>query len=260
MNTDLLSVRNLTAGYGAMSVVFGVSVDVHAGEVVAVLGRNGAGKTTSLSAIAGLRFGKSTGQVVMAGTDVSSMSPAQIIGRGLALVPEGHRVFASLSVLQNLELGAAPLPSKQRKAAIGQSIDRVFELFPVLKKFAPRPAGLLSGGQQQMIAVGQALMADPKVLMLDEPTSGIAPALCEEIYAAVSRLRSEGLGVLVVEQNVSRALRNADRYLVMDGGLFVLEGNAKDTHAFADVEAVILDVRRPGKAMSATESAPTSPG
>jgi len=240
--TELLSVRAFTAGYGAMPVVLGISLDVSAGEVVAVLGRNGAGKTTSLSAIAGLRSGKSTGDVLLNGKNVSSLSSAEIVRQGLALVPEGHRVFASLTVRQNLELGAAPLGRRQRRSAVGPALDRVYQLFPVLKDFGKRPAGLLSGGQQQMVAIGQALMAGPRVLMLDEPTSGIAPGLCDEIYAAVLRLKSEQLAVLVVEQNVARALRNSDRYLVMERGRFVLAGGSHDADAFGRIESVILDV------------------
>jgi branched-chain amino acid transport system ATP-binding protein len=235
-----LGVDKLTAGYGVMKVIHGVSIEVDGGEVVTVLGRNGAGKTTSMLAIAGLRYGKCTGSVTIGGVDITSLSAARIVDHGLALVPEGHRIFQSLSVLENLNLGTSSLSRKERKSSTNTSLERVFDLFAILRDFRSRSAGQLSGGQQQMVAIGQALMANPKVLLLDEPTSGLAPSLSSEIYHAVNRLKADGLAVLVVEQNVQRALSNSDRYCVMDRGQIVSQGNSNDDGAFTSIEGIIL--------------------
>jgi branched-chain amino acid transport system ATP-binding protein len=240
----LLDVNDLAAGYGNMRAVHGVTLNVRAGEVVTVLGRNGVGKTTSMLAIAGQRYSKCTGTVTLLGTDISKMAPSKVVGKGLALVPEGHRIFHSLSVLENLELGAAPIPRSERRDSIKESLERVFGLFAILKEFQSRPVGQLSGGQQQMVAIGQALMAKPQVLLLDEPTSGLATSLCNEIYNAVTRLKADGLAILIVEQNVQRALNNSDRYYVMERGRLVRAGKSSDADAFATIEGVILGTTR----------------
>jgi branched-chain amino acid transport system ATP-binding protein len=239
-STAMLSVSDLCTGYGAMKVVHDLSLEVQAGEVVSILGRNGAGKTTSMLAMAGLRYSKATGTVMLEGVDVSRFAPAEVVSQGLALVPEGHRIFQALTVLENLELGMSPIPRGKRRSLAKESIERVFDLFAILKEFRARPAGALSGGQQQMVAIGQALMAAPKVLLLDEPTSGLAPSLSTDIYRAVARLKAEGLAVLVVEQNVQRALSNSNRFCVMDRGRIAAEGNSDDPHAFTSIEQIIL--------------------
>ena len=234
----LLDVSDLHAGYGSLQAVAGISLQVGAAETVALIGRNGAGKTTSLLAIAGLRYGRFPGNVRLGGADVTRASPRELVDAGLAHVPEGHRIFASLTVEENLLLGAYPRRRAGRKAAAA-TMDRVFDLFPILRTYASRNAGFLSGGEQQMVAIGQALMAEPKVLMLDEPTSGLAPMVVRTIYDAIGRLRDQGLAVLMVEQSVPRALANSNRCYVMERGRIVISGEspvlAQNEHVFAIV-------------------------
>jgi branched-chain amino acid transport system ATP-binding protein len=234
----LLDVSDLHAGYGSLQAVAGISLQVGAAETVALIGRNGAGKTTSLMAIAGLRYGRFPGNVKLGGADVTRASPRELVDAGLAHVPEGHRIFASLTVEENLLLGAYPRRRAGRKAAAA-TMERVFDLFPILRTYASRNAGFLSGGEQQMVAIGQALMAEPKVLMLDEPTSGLAPMVVRSIYDAIGRLRDQGLAVLMVEQSVPRALANSDRCYVMERGRIVISGDspvlAQNEHVFAIV-------------------------
>jgi branched-chain amino acid transport system ATP-binding protein len=234
----LLVVSDLHAGYGSLEAVAGISFQVNEAETVALIGRNGAGKTTSLLAIAGLRYGRFPGSVTLAGVEVSRASSRQIVDAGLAHVPEGHRIFSSLSVEENLLLGAYPRRRSGRKAAAA-TMERVFDLFPILRTYATRNAGFLSGGEQQMVAIGQALMAEPRVLMLDEPTSGLAPVVIRTIYEAISLLREQGLAILIVEQSVPRALANSSRCYVMERGQIVISGDspvlAQDEHVSAIV-------------------------
>jgi len=234
----LLAVSDLHAGYGSLQAVDGISFQVHEAETVALIGRNGAGKTTSLLAIAGLRYGRFPGSVKLAGTEMSRASSREIVDAGLAHVPEGHRIFASLNVEENLRLGAYTRRRQGRKA-VATSMERVYNLFPILRTYASRNAGFLSGGEQQMVAIGQALMAEPKVLMLDEPTSGLAPIVIRTIYEAVAQLREQGLAILIVEQSVPRALANSNRCYVMERGRIVISGDspalAQDEHVFAIV-------------------------
>jgi branched-chain amino acid transport system ATP-binding protein len=234
----LLVVSDLNAGYGSLKAVDGISLQVGEAETVALIGRNGAGKTTSLLAIAGLRYGRFPGTVKLGGVDVSRSSPRQIVDAGLAHVPEGHRIFASLTVEENLRLGAYTRRRAGRKA-VASTMENVYDLFPILRTYASRNAGFLSGGEQQMVAIGQALMAEPKVLMLDEPTSGLAPVVVKAIYEAIGRLREQGLAILLVEQSVPRALANSSRCYVMERGRIVISGDspilAQDEHVFAIV-------------------------
>ena len=238
MSDALLAVSELHAGYGSLRAVDGISLEVGAAETVALIGRNGAGKTTSLLAIAGLRYGRFPGTVTLGGLDVSKATPRQIVDAGLAHVPEGHRIFSRLNVEENLRLGAYTRRRSGRKA-VATSMERVFDLFPILRTYATRNAGFLSGGEQQMVAIGQALMAEPRVLMLDEPTSGLAPIVIRTIYDAIARLREQGLAILIVEQSVPRALANSSRCYVMERGRIVISGDspilAQDEHVFAIV-------------------------
>jgi branched-chain amino acid transport system ATP-binding protein len=234
----VLHVADLQAGYGSMKAVEGISLHVAAGETVALIGRNGAGKTTSLLSIAGLRYGRFPGTVTLNGADVSRATPRQLVEAGLAHVPEGHRIFRTLTVQENLFLGAYTRHRAGRKAAAA-TMEGVFQLFPILGTYASRNAGFLSGGEQQMVAIGQALMAEPKILMLDEPTSGLAPMVVRSIYEALGQLREQGLAILVVEQSVPRALANSDRCYVMERGSIMINGNspalAQNEHVFAIV-------------------------
>jgi len=234
----LLVVSDLNAGYGSLKAVDGISLQVGEAETVALIGRNGAGKTTSLLAIAGLRYGRFPGTVKLGGADVSRSSPRQIVDAGLSHVPEGHRIFASLTVEENLRLGAYTRRRAGRKA-VASTMENVYDLFPILRTYASRNAGFLSGGEQQMVAIGQALMAEPRVLMMDEPTSGLAPLVVRAIYEAIGRLREQGLAILLVEQSVPRALANSNRCYVMERGRIVISGDsamlAQDEHVFAIV-------------------------
>lgn len=236
-----LQVTGLCAGYGGMQVVQGVDLTLSSAEVVALVGCNGAGKTTTLQAIAGIRFGSFNGQVRIDDTEITRWSPANMAKVGLALVPEGHRIFAEMTVDENLRLGAFSV--RRDKIAFAESLEHVFELFPDLRVARQRPAEQLSGGQQQMLAIGAALMCRPRFLLLDEPCAGLAPALVDRIYDVVERLAADGQGVLLVEQDVQRAMRRSNRTYVMDQGDIVLSGPSleliKDTRVLDLVRGVI---------------------
>lgn len=232
---------SISTGYGSMPVVREVSLTVRPGEIVALIGRNGAGKTTTMLALGGLRYGRWSGTVRLGDTDLSRLSPNQIVRQGVALVPEGHRIFRTLTVLENLRLGATPIRAKGAEA-IATTMSRVFELFPILETYRDRNAGFLSGGEQQMVAIGQALMARPAVLLLDEPTSGLAPAMIRVIYDALDALRADGIAILVVEQSVERALARSDRYYVMEQGKLIRDGRSDDKDAAAGVAAIVRGV------------------
>jgi branched-chain amino acid transport system ATP-binding protein len=239
-----LEVVGLTASYGSVPVVFDVSFRLEPGEAIALLGRNGAGKTTSLAAVAGIRLGPGGGVVRLSDRDLSRSRPLDIVQSGVRLVQEGRRVFRDMTVLENLRLGAYSL-RKGSSAAIQDGLDQVMQLFPGLARFQRSLVGQLSGGQQQMVAIGQALMSRPKLLLLDEPASGLAPALVDEMYEQLSALTSRGLGVLVVDQSIERAVTWSDRYLVMEAGRLVLSGTS-DAHALDGIRRVVLGRPDPG--------------
>ncbi len=236
-----LVAAGISTGYGSMQVVREVSLTVRPGEIVALIGRNGAGKTTTMLALGGLRYGRWSGSVRLGDTDLSRLTPHQIVRQGVALVPEGHRIFRTLTVLENLRLGATPIRAKGAEA-IATTMSRVLELFPILETYRDRNAGFLSGGEQQMVAIGQALMARPAVLLLDEPTSGLAPAMIRVIYDALDALRADGIAILVVEQSVERALARSDRYYVMEQGKLIRDGRSDDKDAAAGVAAIVRGV------------------
>lgn len=219
---SLLVVDDLRAGYGSLEVLHGVSLRVEPGEVVAVLGPNGAGKSTLLRTISGLVAAR-TGRVQFADTPLAGVPAHAIPHRGLVHVPEARHVFALLSVRENLMVGGTPLPSRAARLA---ALDDVWALFPMLLGKADAPAASLSGGQQQMLAIGRALMAGPKLLMLDEPSLGLAPVVVDELYAALGKLRQRGLTILLVEQDVHTALDFADRAYVLENGAIALAGSA----------------------------------
>jgi branched-chain amino acid transport system ATP-binding protein len=221
----MLSVEELYAGYGTSEVLVGVSLEVRPGAVVALIGPNGAGKTTTMRAISGL-LKPAGGRVVIDGTPVQGMDASRIARLGLAHAPEGRRVFGTLSVEDNLLLGAySRLPrffGYHGKAA--HDLDRVFKLFPRLDERRRQTAGTLSGGEQQMLAIGRALMANPKVILMDEPSMGLAPIIVEEVFATICRLKKEGITLLLVEQMARMALEVADYAYVMERGRIVVAG------------------------------------
>ena len=230
----LLSVTDAHIGYGKVEAVRGVSLDVADNEIVTIVGANGAGKTTLLNAIMGVLPLK--GRVAFAGADLARLEIEDRVAQGLSLVAEHRELFASMNVEDNLELGAFRVGRAQAASAF----ERVYALFPRLKERRKQLAGTLSGGEQQMLAMGRALMGAPKLLMLDEPSLGLAPIIVADIFRTIGELRSAGVSVLLVEQNAQAALKIADRAYVMELGEFILRGAAKDVAANARVAASYL--------------------
>jgi branched-chain amino acid transport system ATP-binding protein len=218
----LLRVEGLEVAYGAIRALRGIDFEVHGGEIVTLIGSNGAGKSTLLRAISGL-VRPSAGRILLEGVDVTSHKPEAIVGLGCSHVPEGRRIFANLSVLENLQMGAYP-----RRGAEREGLERVFALFPRLKERLQQAGGTLSGGEQQMLAIGRALMAEPVLLLLDEPSLGLAPLLVQQIFAIVREINAQGTTVVLVEQNARQALRVAHRAYVLETGTLALSGPAAD--------------------------------
>jgi len=221
-------VSGLSARYGAVAALRDVSLEVRAGELVALIGANGAGKSTLLRTIAGL-VAPTAGRVALDGRDVTGQAPEAMIRAGVALVPERRRVFAPLTVLDNLELGGYALPrGRDFRGRLEAGVEEAYRLFPVLRRRRDQLAGTLSGGEQQMLAIGRALMTRPRLLLCDEPSLGLAPLVVAEIMRLLSTLRAEGTTILLVEQNARMALRAADRAYVLEVGSVVLSGAATD--------------------------------
>lgn len=219
--SPLLEIRDLSVAYGKAPVVVGASLTVHEGEYYAILGRNGAGKSTLLHAVSGL-IGKRGGAVRFAGADITAATPEEIVALGLVQVLEGHRIFPSLTVQDNLEVAAFPGRRKGRRADYA----RIYDAFPELAAKRNEPAAALSGGQQQILAVGQGMIAEPRLLILDEPSGGLAPIVVDRILDVAAELARAGAAIVLVEQLVEKALRHADRACVMDTGCIVHEGEA----------------------------------
>lgn len=220
----MLEVRNLQVRYGAAPALWGLDLDVGDGELVCVVGPNGAGKSTLINAIAGLHKAHA-GQLRFQGQDIFHLPSHRFCEAGIALVPEGRRLFVQMSVLENLELGSFIGTARARRAA---SLEEVLSRFPALKPKLQQPAGSLSGGQQQMVAIGRALMARPRLLLLDEPSLGLAPLIVEEMFRVIRDIHAQGTAVLLVEQNVSVALQLAERAYVLEEGRIVAQGAADE--------------------------------
>ena len=220
----LLEARNLHIGYGDAPAVWDASLDVDGGEIVSVIGPNGAGKTTLINAIAGMLRCR-RGTLRFDGADMTRVSAHAYCGHGIALVPEGRRLFAKMSVEENLELGCY---LSAARAARAESLERVYGLFPILRDKRRHPANELSGGQQQMVAIGRALMARPRIVLFDEPSLGLAPTIVDDMFEIIARVRDEGTAVLLVEQNVLKALDIADRAYVLEQGRIVAQGLPAD--------------------------------
>ncbi len=220
----LLEVSALVVRYGAVTAVRGVDLKVAEGEIVSIVGPNGAGKTSLLSAIAGI-VPPVAGSVAFAGKTLTGIALEDVVGRGLALVPEGRHIFASLTVIENLMLGAT---IRTDADGVRTDIDRLFERFPILGQRRRQPAGQLSGGEQQQLAIARALLSRPRLLMLDEPSLGLAPAVIEQVYGLLRSVREQGVTILLVEQNAERVFGISDRVRVMSGGEFGLSGSAAD--------------------------------
>ena len=235
MAEPLLQVRGLTAGYGDADVLRGVDFDVAAGEIVAVLGSNGVGKTTLNMTLSGLLRARD-GAMAFDGARIDRLPPAKIVELGLIHVPEGRRVFPDMSVRENLELGGYRRGRPERAA----SLEKVFATFPRLRERARQAAGALSGGEQQMLAIGRGMMSRPRLLILDEPSLGLSPLLVEELFALIRRLHADGLAILLVEQNVMQSLGVASRGYVMENGRFALSGRAADLAENPELEKAYL--------------------
>jgi len=236
----LLEVRGLSARYGAVAALRDVSLEVRAGELVALIGANGAGKSTLLRTIAGL-MAPSAGRVTLEGRDVTGQPPEAILRSGIALVPERRRVFADLTVLDNLELGGYALPrGADFRRRLDAGVDDAYRLFPVLHRRRAQLAGTLSGGEQQMLAIGRALMSRPRLLLCDEPSLGLAPLVVREIMRLLAALREAGTTILLVEQNARMALRAADRAYVLETGSVVLAGPGADLLDNHELKAAYL--------------------
>ncbi|MBK9133036.1 MAG: ABC transporter ATP-binding protein [Betaproteobacteria bacterium] len=216
----MLDVRDLQVAYGAAPALWGVSFELRERELLCIVGPNGAGKTTLINTLAGVLRAKS-GHIVFDGRDISALPPHRFCAAGIALVPEGRRLFGGMTVVENLEIGSI-LPAAKAKRA--ETLAMVLALFPALKEKLGQAAGELSGGQQQMVAIGRALMARPRLLLLDEPSLGLSPLIVTELFGAIRRVHREGTAVLLVEQNVATALRVADRAYVLEEGRMVAEG------------------------------------
>ena len=219
----MLEVRGLKAGYGQVEVLHGIDLEVRSDEIVAVLGSNGAGKSTLNNNISSI-FRPFAGSIVFEGEDITGARTDHIVESGIVQVPEGRRVFPNLTVRENLELGSY----RRGRANRGANMARVTAIFPRLAERFGQSAGTLSGGEQQMLAIGRALMAEPKLLILDEPSLGLSPILVEEVFMLIERIRGEGLSILLVEQNVVQSLAIADRAYVMENGLIALSGPAAE--------------------------------
>lgn len=221
----LLQVRNLATGYGDLRVVWDVSFDAHAGQITTLLGRNGSGKTTSLRAVAGLN-GVDGGSIIYDGADLSAMKPNRRVGAGVSYVQEGKRIFRRQSVKENLLLGGYSVSS--RKSVLTRQLDQVYDLFPMLADRGDEAAGSLSGGQQQMVAIGQALMASPRLLMIDEPSGGLAPSVVLEVMERIAHLKTMDIAVVLVEQAVDAALEVADQVVVLEIGKVIISEQVRD--------------------------------
>ena len=222
MSKVLLSVRGLRSGYGAVEVLRGVDLDVAEGEIVALLGSNGAGKTTFNQTVSALVAARSGSSILFGGQDITRAHYREVVGLGLIHVPEGRRIFPNLSVLENLELGSFA----RARANRATNLKRVFAIFPRLKERTKQIAGTMSGGEQQMLAIGRGLMGEPRLLILDEPSLGLSPLLVDELFGLIGRLHAQGLSILLVEQNVAQSLEIAQRAYVMENGSIQFSGTS----------------------------------
>jgi len=234
----LLEANNLTICYGTVRALQRASFYVNLGEIVGMIGPNGAGKSTALKAVCGLVPAKE-GDIKFQGTNIKGLSPDQLVKKGLLLVPEGRRIFSTMTVLENLEMGAFTVSNKE-KSLIKERLERVFRLFPILRERRKQKAGTLSSGEQQMLAIGRALMLEPKLLLLDEPSLGLSPNYIDIVFDKLQEINKAGTGILLVEQNASKALEICQRGYVFDLGKVVLEGTKENLMKDARIREVFL--------------------
>ncbi|MBU3131850.1 ABC transporter ATP-binding protein [Clostridium gasigenes] len=220
----MIKIDDLVVSYGGIEALKGISLEVPSGKIVTLVGSNGAGKSTTLKAIVGLVKPKS-GSINYEGIDLTKLNTEDMVKKGIALVPEGRRVFADLTVLENLKIGAY---SRKDKTGIAEDLEKIYSLFPRLKERNWQAAGTLSGGEQQMLAIGRALMSRPKLIMMDEPSLGLAPIIVKELFGIIKKINKEGMTVLLIEQNANAALKIADIGYIMETGKIILKGEGKD--------------------------------
>ena len=232
----MLSLENISVSYGAIRALKGVSMHVEQGEVVTLIGANGAGKTTTLRTITGL-LSPTEGRILFEGQEISGKPTHQLVARGISMSPEGRGVFANLTVRENLQMGAY---LKKNRAEIAEDLERGFRMFPRLKERESQKAGTLSGGEQQMLAMARALMSRPRLLLLDEPSLGLAPLVVHTIFEAIDEIRGEGTTILLVEQNAHAALKHSDRAYVLETGRIVMEGPSAELAADPRIKEAYL--------------------
>lgn len=235
----MLRIKNVEAGYGRLKVLKKVTMHIRQGEIVTIIGANGAGKTSLLRTVSGLIRARS-GEILFDMQDIGKLSPEKIVFLGCSLVPEGRQVFATLTVRENILLGAYPQFRRKQGGAVREDLERIDGIFPRLKEREKQLAGTLSGGEQQMLAIARALMARPKLIMMDEPSMGLAPLIMKDIFSIIMRLRKEGNTVLLVEQNAKAALGVADRGYVIETGRIIMEGTAEDLLSNREVQRAYL--------------------
>lgn len=232
----MIKIGNLVVSYGGIEALKGVSLEVPSGKIVTLVGANGAGKSTTLKSIVGLVKPKS-GTIDYEGTDLTKLNTELMVKKGIALVPEGRKVFADLTVLENLKIGAY---SRTDKAGIAEDLEKVYSLFPRLKERTWQAAGTLSGGEQQMLAIGRALMSRPKLIMMDEPSLGLAPIIVKELFGIIKKINEEGMTVLLIEQNANAALKIADIGYIMETGRITLSGSGQELLNNDDIKKAYL--------------------
>jgi branched-chain amino acid transport system ATP-binding protein len=233
---SFLKIENLKVSYGSIKALKGVSLEVEKGEIVTLIGSNGAGKSTLMNSVSGIIPAES-GKIIFDGKDITNKPPQKIVKSGLILCPEGRQVFPKMSIYENLMMGAITINSKQE---IQNNLEKAYELFPILKERSKQMAGTLSGGEQQMLAVGRALMSSPKLLMLDEPSLGLAPLIIQEIFNLIGRINKMGTTILLVEQNARMALKISHKAYVLETGNVVLSGASDDMRNNMDIQKAYL--------------------
>ncbi len=235
----MIRIRNLEAGYDKLKVLKGISLHVNPGEIVTIIGANGAGKSTLLNTIASL-ISPSSGEILFKGKDVTHAPPDRIVKKGCILVPEGRQLFPTMTVKENLILGAYTLFGRKKSSDANRNLEQIYEMFPILNGRQSQLAGTLSGGEQQMVAIGRGLMSNPDLILMDEPSMGLAPLIVKDIFKVVEALREQGKTVLIVEQNAKAVLGIADRGYVMETGSLVLEGSSEELLDNNDVRRAYL--------------------
>ena len=235
----MLRIKNVESGYGRLKVLKKVTMHIGAGEIVTIIGANGAGKTSLLKTISGLIRPRS-GEILFDMREIGKLPPEKIVFLGCSLVPEGRQLFAPMTVKENIFLGAYPQYRKRRGDAVKDDVERIYGIFPRLRERERQLAGTLSGGEQQMLSIARALMARPKLIMMDEPSMGLAPLVMKDIFSIITRLREEGNTVLLVEQNAKAALGIADRGYVLETGKIIMQGTAEDLLSNRDVQRAYL--------------------